>query len=162
MTNKLENAFIRISKLLKKLYIDYEVSGWFAVAIYGSNRPIADIDINIHENDFDTILPHIRRYIIFWPAQYQDSERDLRLITLCYEWQEIDLCGANGAKIYNKKNSKRQTANFNFRNFEIHTISWMKTKVSSPRQLLEYKSKILREVDLQDIQFLKEYINKHK
>ncbi|QQR84210.1 hypothetical protein IPJ72_03425 [Candidatus Peregrinibacteria bacterium] len=96
-----ETAFHWIIDLLEKNNIQFRISGGFAARLYGSNRPLYDIDIEIKDRDFDRLMPLVKEKIIYGPARYQDEVFDLFLATLEFEGQEIDLCGCETTRLFN-------------------------------------------------------------
>lgn len=91
--------------VLKKHQVPFQISGGCAAKIYGSQRELNDIDIDIPENYFEKILEDVKPYVIYGPAQYKDKKWDLYLMTLNYAGQEIDIGGQN-AKISTRDRSQ--------------------------------------------------------
>jgi len=106
MTRKNEVAFRWIVTLLRKHKVPFCVSGGLAARIYGSKRPLADIDIEIADKGFEKILPEIQKYVTYGPKRYKDTTYNLLLITLHYVGQEIDLCGADSSSLFNHTTKK--------------------------------------------------------
>lgn len=122
-----------------------------AAQVYGATRELADIDIDVLESEFEKILPGIKEYIIFGPAQYRDKNWDLWLITLRYKGQEIDIGGARKAKIFDKRKKKWVAAKADFSRSEIKKVLGTKVPVISKNDLINYKRKLRRKVDLLDL-----------
>ncbi|MBU0625581.1 hypothetical protein KKF05_04525 [Patescibacteria group bacterium] len=80
-----EKTFGWIVGILKKYGVSFVITGGLAAKSYGSTRPINDIDIDIHDQDFDLILPDVKPYVTFGPARYLDERWDLLLMNLKYE-----------------------------------------------------------------------------
>jgi hypothetical protein len=127
------------------------ISGGFAARIYGSVRELADIDIVIPEINFDEILSEVKECVTFGPAQYKDENWDLWLMTLCYKEQEIDICGAHEAQIYDKKCEEWVWLETNFSISDTKEIFGIEVPVVPKDELITNKSKLRREVDLLDI-----------
>ena len=83
-SEKVENAFKWIVLIFENKNIPFVVTGGFAAKIYGSPRPLNDIDIDIHDTDFSLIKDDILPYVIFGPDHYHDERWDLLLATLNY------------------------------------------------------------------------------
>ena len=96
-----ENAFHWILDLLERQNVAYKIVGGFAARVHGVDRELADIDIEVDDEEVARIASRVKPYIIFGPGRYRDENWDLELATLVYEGQEIDICGA-GAKIFNQ------------------------------------------------------------
>ncbi len=147
-------ALLWIVDILNKHKIPFQISGGFAAKLYGVKRNLADIDIDIPEDNFTDILEDVRKYIKYGPERFRDENWDLLLFTLEYENQEIDLAGALNAKIYNSQKRKWELYKTNFENSVIKMVYGVKIPVINLNDLIEYKSKLQREVDVQDVRQL--------
>ena len=150
-----KSALIWVVEILNKRQIPFQVTGGFAAKIYGSKRKLADIDIDIPENRFNELLNDVHSYIKFGPSQYKDSDWDLKLLTLNYKNQDIDLCGAYKVKIYNKLSKKWVILKSNFKKSIVKTMYGISIPVIPKNELISYKNKVLRGVDKIDIRYLK-------
>ncbi len=153
-----EEAFLWIINILEDKEIKYKISGGFSARLYGVERELADIDIEIIDEDFSKILNEIKDYIIFGPDRYKDAHWDLNLITLNYEGQEIDLASVQ-AKIFNNNTKLWELKNtienwMDSDNFEIKEVFGKKVLIESIKSLKEYKVKLSRDVDLEDLKQL--------
>ncbi len=146
-----EEALIWIVNILRKHNIPFHIAGGLAAKIYGSERDLADIDLDIPEEKFELIIPEVKNYIKYGPKQYKDDTWDLYLITLLYEGQDIDISGAYKAKLYNKDTKRWESAKTDFSKDEIKKIFGLKVPVMHLQELMSYKSKIQRDVDLEDL-----------
>lgn len=152
-----EKAFIWITDILEKKGIEYKISGGFAARIYGSNRELADIDIEVADNDILLIKKEVEEYIIYGPKRYLDEDWDLNLMTLNYEGQEIDIAGIN-AKIFNKEIKQWEDLSSSLDTVEIKEVFGKMIPVESLESLINYKTRLGREVDIEDVKQL----NLHK
>lgn len=59
-----EKAFLWIINILEEKRIIYKISGGFAARVYGVNRELADIDIEIKDADISKIVENVKPYII--------------------------------------------------------------------------------------------------
>lgn len=146
-----QEAFHWIISILKKHRITFQITGGLAAKIYGSSRELADIDIDMPESEFEKILPEVKNFIIFGPARYKDENWDLWLMTLCYQGQEIDICGAYEAQIYDKNNEEWYWLETDFSVSSTKEIFGIMVPVIPKNELITYKSKLRREVDLLDL-----------
>lgn len=143
-----------IIQILVSLHIQFHISGGLAAIAYGSLREVADIDIDIPENDFDILAPCVKDYITYGPTQYKDTSWDLLLMTLEYKGQLIDICGAFQVRIVDHITKRWVYAKTTFKNDEQKELFGIKVPVMNRSELLDYKRKLGREVDLQDIKAL--------
>jgi hypothetical protein len=101
-----KESFLWIISLLRKNKIPFYISGGFVANIYGSNRTLADIDIEIPDEKIFEIRNKVEKFIIYGPKRYKDKNFDLLLMTLKYKGQKIDISGINSQKLFNKKTKK--------------------------------------------------------
>lgn len=130
------------------------ISGGFAANIYGSNRRLADIDIEIPDKKIYEIQRDVNKFIIFGPKRYKDREFDLLLMTLKFKAQEIDICGINSQRLFNKKTKKWDTKRIDLSKATKKKTYNLIVPVMPLKDLISYKKKISRDVDIQDIMAL--------
>lgn len=158
MESKLEKALKWIVNILKKHDVPFQIAGGFAAHIYGAKRAVNDIDLDIPEENFKTILPDIEKYITFGPDRFRDEKWDIDLIVLNYEGQMIDISGAYKAKIYNEKSKIWESYPAQFATAQIKTIYGVKVSVMSPKDLVDYKKILNGEHQKVDIKAVQEYL----
>jgi len=158
LEEKTKNALKWIVNILDNHKIDYQISGGLAGKIFGSQRKLNDIDIDISEKYFLEILPEISEYIIFGPARYKDAKWDLELITLNYHGQEIDISGIDTLLISNKERTKW----ISYPGFLSEALNMecvgLKIKMINPKYFLEYKKELDGEQQLEDIKAVEQYL----
>lgn len=138
--------------ILNKHKTDYQISGGFAAKLYDSDRELVDIDIDIPDNKFNNMYDDVKDYIIYGPKKYKDRNWDLKLMTLDYNGQTIDISGK--AKIFDKNSQKWVIRKVDFSKSDTMKIDGIDVSVISKEDLISYKSKLLRRVDRQDIKNL--------
>ena len=134
--------------------IPYKISGGFAARVHGVNRELADIDIEVNDNDIALISDEVRQYIVYGPDRYKDNNWDLNLMTLQYEGQEIDIAGIE-AKIFNKEKEIWEKTGSDLDDYELIEVYGKKVPIEKLDALIAYKTKLSREVDIEDIKQLK-------
>jgi len=149
-----EKAFLWITDILEQKRIAYRISGGFAARVYGVERELADIDIEIADKDISLIVDDVKPYIIFGPGRYEDENWNLNLMTLQYLEQEIDIASTD-AKIFNQKTKLWQNWVTKLSDFEIKEVYGKKIPVEPIESLISYKTNLAREVDLEDVRQLK-------
>lgn len=147
-----EAAFKWIVGILKKSSVPFQISGGFAARLYGSKRELADIDLGIPDNSFDTIYPEVKEYIIYGPEHYLDDEWDLKLMTLKYENQKIDIAGRDTIKIFDKERQTWVSAHRDLTVSEDIEVYGITVPVIPKQALIDYKKKINRKVDRLDVE----------
>ncbi len=91
LDKKTKNALAWIVGILNRHNTPFQISGGFAAKLYGSPRPLNDIDLDIPRDGFDKIIEEVKAYIVYGPEQYKDKKWDVYLMTLNYHGQEIDV-----------------------------------------------------------------------
>jgi hypothetical protein len=137
--------------ILEKHSIAFRISGGFAAKAYGSSRELADIDIGMKENHFPEIIEEIKEYIISGPELYKDEEWDLFAATLSYQGQEIDLYPISELKFFNKKENQWEDLKHTFSDIVFKEMYGVRVPLISKLNLIEYKNKLKREVDITDV-----------
>lgn len=117
-----------------------------AANIYGSKRDLADIDIDV--SNITRIKDIIKDYITF-DGKYKDDDWDCEMVTLNHNGQEIDL--VLNAKIFDKNNLEWVNYDIDFNTCENVKYLGIELYTINKKDLLSYKSKLLREVDIIDI-----------
>lgn len=158
-TRNTEEAFKWIVGLLEMHSIPFQISGGFAAKLYGSPRALADIDIGIPDTRFDDIYEEVKPYIKYGPERYLDDEWDLKLMTLAYEGQEIDIAGRDAVKIFDKGKGEWISAHRDLTISEDMEVYGIIVPVIPKEALIAYKKKIDREVDQLDVQALESTLN---
>ena len=143
-------AFIWIISILKKRKIPFQISGGMAARVWGAKRELADIDINVDLENFDEILPEVKKFVIFGPGKYKDKNWDLYEMTLRYRGQEIDICRASDQKIFNKNTKKWESLRIDFSTSRNKQVFGLPVSVMPKDELIDYKIKLRRPVDLKD------------
>jgi hypothetical protein len=158
MEVKTTQALQWIVGILNEHEIQYQITGGLAAKLYGSARNLNDIDIDIPEIHFETILPQISQYIIEGPARYNDGKWDGEFITLNYQGQEIDIGGIGTLRISNKERTKWiPYANHSLDTQDIQICSLI-VKVILPQKLIEYKKELDGDHQQIDIRAAEEYL----
>ena len=153
-----QKTFYWIVDILKNRGIPFVVTGGLAAKSYGSPRELNDIDIDIHDKDFDLILEDVKPYIIFGPKRFKDKWWDLLLITLRHEGQDIDISGGDTLKICDTRTGEWKESFTNFLNVEQRETFGVRVPVASRKDLIEYKSMLAGEHQQVDIEAINKFI----
>lgn len=152
-----QKALTWIVGILSQHKIPFVISGWFAANAYGSTRPLADIDIEVHDVSVELISPLVQDYIIYGPCRYIDNEFDLLLMTLEYEWQEIDICGTDSQKLFDKQSGKWVDGRVDIEQYTQKQVYGLQVPIMKRETLTWYKKIIARDVDREDVEFLEKH-----
>jgi len=149
-----EKAFHWIINIIERNKIPYKISGGFAARVHGVDRELADIDIEMPEEFLKIVENETSQYIISPLQMFIDENWKIVLMTLNYEGQEIDICSTE-AQIFNQKTKSWEQRNGNLENSINTEIYGKSIKIDSIQSLISYKSKLGREVDIEDVKQLK-------
>lgn len=152
MMEKASNALRWIVDILHKHQIPFQIAGGLAARVYGSTRELDDIDIDIPEESFSIIQPDVESNIIFGPKQFHDEHWNIFLMTLDYHGQKIDLGGAHKTKIFNQQAQQWEELISDVSLAKLNKIFGIEVPVIPLKELIAYKSKVAREVDMADVQ----------
>ncbi len=147
-----ESALKWIVGIFHKYNIPFRIGGGFAARLYGATRELADIDLGIPEARLYDIIPDVKEYIIYGPKKYLDENWDLLMMTLNYKGQEIDVCACDTEKVFNQNTKEWENLSSSLSDVVEKEIYGIKVPVMPIKDLIDYKSKLQREVDLIDVQ----------
>jgi hypothetical protein len=144
--------------LLRGLRIPFEIDGGMAAEAYGSTRELADIDINVPEEDFYKIVPYVKRNLRFGPAWYRDARWELLMMTIKYAGQNIDV-GALGQIRYFDA-AAEQWIDFPDDLSDVREMDWMDMKLPfvNEMKLMIYKQQLDRGVDRKDVRAMIDHL----
>lgn len=149
-----KEALIFVDQFFKRQGIKCLYEGGFAAKLYGSRRELADIDINIPERHLLMAAKYLSKYITFGPKVYRDKNWRLLMFTMSYKGQVVDVCSNRTIEIFDKNKRKwvvPDGARSKGTSMEVfgQTINVIKKK-----DLISYKSKLRRRVDMFDVKEL--------
>lgn len=140
-----------ITNILQELNIPFQIAGGLAANAYGATRELADIDIDIPEDNFELIKANVSNYITFGPSHLKTINWDLMLITLNHHGQEIDLSGAYHTKIFNPSSGRWHELCTDFSKSIQMELYGVKVPVIPREDLIAYKKILARPVDIADV-----------
>ena len=144
-------ALAWIVGILNELKIPFEIDGGLAAEMYGSDRELVDIDINIPEDQFGRLGPLVKEYITFGPKQYKDENWDLYMMTLKYAGQNIDIGTLGNMKYFDKKEGVWKDVSPDLSDCRIMDYMGMKLPFVNEIKLMIYKQGLDRGVDKKDL-----------
>lgn len=147
-------AFTFVESFFKKQGIKAVYEGGFAANLYGTTRELADIDINIPERYLDECATHFAKYITFGPKMYRDKNWRLLMFTMCYKGQVVDICSNKTIEIFDKTTQKWVTPDGARSKGIPMNVFGQEIRVIKKKDLISYKSKLRRRVDIADVKEL--------
>jgi len=163
MEEKTLNALRWMVGILNKNKIPYRIGGGFAAHIYGSERPVKDIDITLLGKYFETIIPEVTKYTTAELKHYSDEKWDCDGFSLDYLGQEIDITDIDTLRMSNKEQTEWFQTKDNFRMFPslLTKVGGIDVSLIDPRDLVAYKKHLDGNHQLIDIAAVQKYISNH-
>lgn len=134
-----EEAFHWIVGILNRRKIPFQITGGLAARVYGSTRPLNDIDIDVPDARLPEIASDVEQYIEYGPAHFADERWDLQLLVLNYKGQLIDICGGNQLKICDARDNAWKDSPTDFSASEMHEVFGLEVPVVDRTFLVGYK-----------------------
>ncbi len=159
---KLKEALKFIVSLLRKKKIPFQIAGGFAASVYGSKRPIKDIDIDIPDSSIDTLAKEIKKYTTDGPIRYRGYRFDLYLLAINYRGQEIDFSGADSMKNSDVKNKKWVKYPGDLTKVHFKKAYGFLLPIIPPEGLIKYKKLLKGKHHKIDIVAIENYIKNKK
>ncbi len=156
MQEKTIEALKWIAGVLNDNQIQYRIGGGLATHLYGSDRPVNDIDISISGKDFPVIVALVKDYVIAGPKHYENNKWNCTTLSLNYHGQDIDLTDAD-TLLMSKKDGTGWIKNKEiYQKYPdvIKDVYGVQISLMDPRVLIEYKKELDGEHQESDIKFL--------
>jgi len=154
LDQKVVNALIWMKETLESNGIEYQIVGGTAARAHGGSRPVADIDLYIDRNDAPTLMPLVADYVTKPLTHHRGNQWDLEYVQLTYDHQKIEIGLSPGAKIKDNKSNDWFAQDIDFTRSVTMSLAGISFSCMPKEDLIEYKSRLAREVDLIDIQEL--------
>ncbi|MCE9517787.1 hypothetical protein K8Q96_02165 [Candidatus Nomurabacteria bacterium] len=163
LEEKTLDALKWIVSILNKNNIPYRIGGGFAAHVYGSSRPVNDIDFSLSGEYFPIIVAETKDYITSGPKHYLNEKWDCDTISLNYNGQEIDITDIDTLRMSNKEQTEWFQTKDNFRKFpnKIVSIAGIEVSLINPRDLIAYKKELAdkdHQYQMLDVQAIEKYI----
>ncbi|MGY0216108.1 nucleotidyltransferase [Endozoicomonadaceae bacterium StTr2] len=140
-----------ITDYLHQQEIPYLITGGLAAIAYGSKRPLADIDMYIPAEYYAAVLDFGADFISQPSSHYRDENWDLELAELNYEGQLIEICKGDNIRMFNQLTGSWEIQSVDFDRHSRMELMGVEVAVMSSEDLVDYKQKLQRPVDLEDI-----------
>lgn len=163
LEDKTLNALTWIVGILHKHDIPYRIGGGFAACVYGSTRPVNDIDISLSGKYFDLIIPEVKEYLKSGVKYYSGEKWDCNYLSITYHDQKIDMTDIDTLRMSNKEQTKWFQTKDHFCKFPnvSKTVYGIKVSLIDPRDLVAYKKELADDEHLYqliDIEAVEKYI----
>ncbi len=165
--NSMEEKTIRglrwIISILNKNEIPYRIGGGFAAHVYGSLRPVNDIDISLPGKYFSVIVAEVSEYVTAGPKHYSNEKWDCDTLSLNYHGQDIDMTDIDTLRMSSKEKTEWFQTKDHFRKFDTvpTEVAGIKVLLIDPRDLVAYKKHLDGGHQLVDVEAVQKYLDEH-
>ncbi|MEX2272678.1 MAG: hypothetical protein WD690_14490 [Vicinamibacterales bacterium] len=140
-----------IVDVLRRADVPFQVVGGLAARAYGARRPLVDLDFYVPTSRLDDVADVTAAYATRRPSHHRDECWDLTFMKLEYEGRPIELGGADRARYFDRHAGLWREAGIRFDASVEMTIFGIRVPVMPLDQLIEYKQRLDRDVDRQDV-----------
>ncbi|MCJ2376387.1 MazG-related protein [Vibrio sp. ZSDZ34] len=151
MRNKVKIALEWLTEILDSQQVQYQIVGGLAATIHGGSRPVADIDLYIHQADADKLLKQVGPCVSKPLKHYVEGAWDLHYVQLIYQSQKIEIGLFPGTKIRSSHDGSWHELRIDFSSSTLKRFYDIELSVMPLDELISYKRILGREVDLIDI-----------
>jgi len=147
-----------IIEYLESNTIPYVVCGGLAAQAYGSTRDLADVDIYVPDEYLYQIVQMGKNYVTYGPARYVDDEWDLTFVQFEFENQKVEIASDKECKILDSEIGEWHQEIIDFNQYKVCYIYDRPIKVMKKDDLISYKRKLNRQVDIEDIKQIQQSV----
>lgn len=144
-------ALTWISARLDELGVPFQVAGGLAAIAHGASRPLNDIDIYVPEGSLSRIRAELADHQGHGPERYRDEQWDCYFMEVHYAGEEIELAEAGRTRYRSDSDAPWHEAGVDFGDPARRVAFDVEIPVMPLEQLVEYKRRIGREVDREDV-----------
>ena len=137
--------------VLRRADVPFQVVGGLAARAHGARRPLVDLDFYIPTSRLYDVAGLAAGRVTRLPAPHRDEHWDLTFMKLEYDGRPIELGGADGARYFDRQAGAWREAEIRFDASLEMEIFGIRVPVMPLEQLVEYKRRLDRDVDRQDI-----------
>jgi len=148
-------AFVYVVNTLNENRVPFVIAGGLAAKLYGSPRPLFDIDIWIPRKHMKLIRAKLLKFVTMDLKRFKDDRWNDYTMTLRVFGLDFDITALEGGKIYDVNLSKWVPIRLSLHNVARKRVFDKIVPVIKAKDLISYKSKLGREVDIKDVSYLK-------
>ena len=142
--------------ILKKNRIQFNVLGGLAAYAYGSRRMLIDIDLSMSRKNMEKLSKLTERYVVEFPWDIASSTSLWKgyYMELNYKGIAIEIGESENTQYLNKKTKKWERFPAGLRESVTKKVLGVNVPVMPKNNLISYKSKLMRKVDVIDLKNL--------
>ncbi|MCZ0925880.1 nucleotidyltransferase [Halomonas janggokensis] len=140
-----------ILRLLKDRNIPFQICGGLAARGYGADRALNDIDLFVPDAHFATVVQAGQAYLSKPAAHRCEEGWDLTYVQFKYEGIKVEVGNAKGAHILDAARQSWVPLDVDFDRYETVNLLGLALPLMLKEDLIHYKSKLARPVDIDDV-----------
>ncbi len=148
-------ALTYIIPFIKKYKFKWCISGGFAFYIYGVDRPIGDIDIDIEaekgDEKFKSFVGDVKKFTTYPFQLWIDKNYDNWVMEVTVGNQKLSICSTKNLKLFNKKSGKYELFYKNgIPKPEIVSFNGLKLPIASKEWVIKMKEALAKKKPIDD------------
>src|SRR3989338_2530426 len=143
-------ALKKVAQIFIENKIQFQISGGLAAIIYGAERSLYDIDVEVYKKDIQKVRDIFQKNISKDFYHLQDENFDLWLLTLDINRVPVDISQADECYLGDGK-GKKIRADADLLKSQFINFDGVKIPVANKMELISYKKILARDTDIVDI-----------
>lgn len=131
--------------------VPHQLVGGLAAKAHGAKRRLHDIDFYVPGNQLTSIVPHVDEQVTFGPERYRDERWSLVYMKMRYNELLVEVADAESASFFDRKAQEWVNAEVDFSASVRKELYGVEVPIMPKKKLIEYKRRLDREVDRQDV-----------
>jgi hypothetical protein len=144
-----------IVEALNRYHVPYQVVGGLAARAHGARRPIVVVDLYVPFDRAANMLEEIRPHIYWGPEHYVDDQWDLTFLKANFGGQKVELGDSSThPRYFNVEAGHWEAQRVAYESSVTIRVFGVEVEVMPKDELIRYKRRLGREVDLNDVEQL--------
>lgn len=139
----------KLSTAFSNAEIGWVAIGGLAAIAWGAKRPLADIDIQVQQDDMLRVRELFKNYIETDLRHYRTERWDIKQMILVFDGVTVDVCQAE--EFYVLNDNTKHLVPVTIHKAVFTALEGITIPVMPKNDLINYKQKLLREVDQEDL-----------
>lgn len=148
---EMSRALAWIAGLLRARDVPFQVVGGLAARAWGARRPLADLDLYVSARCWRVIEASLSPHRVSGPRRHRDEHWDLTFVSLRRHGIQIEIGFDDEARYREAHTGAWRDQRIDYSASVQRTVLGHTVPVMPLAQLIDYKRRLDREVDRQDI-----------
>jgi hypothetical protein len=132
--------------------VPFQAVGGLAARAHGATRPLIDLDFYLPLREvWPALLPEVDPHVTWGPEHYRDSRWDITFVKLTYAEQPIEFGDSSDAFFFDPGMQEWVRQTIIYDTSEWREVLGVRVPVMPRSELIEYKRRLNRPVDQQDL-----------